>query len=514
MMSSFLKKTSWIVLALALAVGTSQAVLAADDTSDDSSAKSAASKKNNADAKLKKEIQKKIQQRLTKENQANSKLLQGLQACQGKYTVTMPQIGQVTGVAYSKRQDMRGGAQCVMEVYRSLEKETGKFHPCIGEPRFDPANMAAGIFNLDADVDVEHDNEYSVQDLTRMCAIMGVDGESGSSAGLKCAQHWYDTYDVIYKRPVRFWAGEAQTLEKIGKYACNLTKKETVEDGDTPDSLNVYAFCTTLAQEKAECMNGQVNNGSTTAAALQTCEVECYNSSMQYADLFHYSTEDEENGSISKEEREEAINEAMQECYTDSWTPSPSCLTAPELAPIMPETSNDIVTEKKKKLTAEEKKNGKKSKDLTQDIIGMMMITPNEETKTKGEKAYVNNANSVRENQNKIKVNAASRAIALGKRAVWLGITSGEEIEKLAKRLEYSDDFLTMFKGIAELQAQHLQKTSQNTALKAKLSELSSIDGIISGNLVTTNEEALQNAGTAGGSESGDEGDRRTGDGF
>jgi hypothetical protein len=56
-----------------------------------------------------------------------------------------------------------------------------------------------------------------------------------------------------------------------------------------------------------------------------------------------------------------------------------------------------------------------------------------------------------------------------------------------------------MLKDVAALQAQHLQKINEITALRAKLLELNSIESIISGGVATTDKAALSRGGAGGG---------------
>ena len=119
---------------------------------------------------------------------------------------------------------------------------------------------------------------------------------------------------------------------------------------------------------------------------------------------------------------------------------------------------------------------------IRKEIMNMMLVTP--EVGADGQsKKYLNNINSVRENQNKIKLNAATRSIALGKRSVALALESGEDIDSLRQEIESSNDMISLLKGIAKLQAQHLQKINQITALRSKLLELNSIDAIVAGDI-------------------------------
>ena len=90
----------------------------------------------------------------------------------------------------------------------------------------------------------------------------------------------------------------------------------------------------------------------------------------------------------------------------------------------------------------------------------MMLLTSDVGSDTQAKK-YINNINSVRENHNKMKLNAVTRSIALGKRAVALALKSGEDIDALREEIETNNDMIYLLKGIAKLQAQHLQKTNQ-----------------------------------------------------
>ena len=131
-----------------------------------------------------------------------------------------------------------------------------------------------------------------------------------------------------------------------------------------------------------------------------------------------------------------------------------------------------------------------------QEIIKIMKVTPDRITNASAE-VYQDNLNSVRENQNKIQVNAATRAIALGQRAVALSTQSGADIEKMRKDIEETDDMMQLLKNLARLQAQSLQKINEITALRAKMLELNSIENIVSGDVMTTDEDAIKAAGGA-----------------
>ena len=130
--------------------------------------------------------------------------------------------------------------------------------------------------------------------------------------------------------------------------------------------------------------------------------------------------------------------------------------------------------------------------DYTEGINDITLVDPSRKkgessSKSKKNLGYLNNEDSVIENRNKMRLNAASQAIALGQHAVSLAADAGEkDIEPMRKEIENRDDILRMLKGIAKLQAQHLQKTNAITAMRARLAELSAIDDIISGDIYTT----------------------------
>ena len=104
--------------------------------------------------------------------------------------------------------------------------------------------------------------------------------------------------------------------------------------------------------------------------------------------------------------------------------------------------------------------------------------------------AFQNNINATKANQNKMMLNAASRAIAMGQRAVALATKAGkDDIEEMGKVIEQSDDLMNMLRQIAELESQHLQKINQITSLRGKMVELDALNNIMSGNVYAKNGE-------------------------
>ena len=140
------------------------------------------------------------------------------------------------------------------------------------------------------------------------------------------------------------------------------------------------------------------------------------------------------------------------------------------------------------------------TEDLRQAIIKMMYVTTDAQPGTSEGKNYIDNVNSVRENQNKVKLNEATRSIALGRRAVALALESGQDVDERREAIEQNDEVIKMLKEIAKLQAQHLQKINEITALKAKILAMNSIDNIIAGGISTMDEKAKKNSAGSGGS--------------
>ena len=127
-----------------------------------------------------------------------------------------------------------------------------------------------------------------------------------------------------------------------------------------------------------------------------------------------------------------------------------------------------------------------------QGEIIKIMFASDDVNPDSAEKMYINNINSVRENQSKMKLNAVTRSIALGRRSVALALKSGEDIDSLREEIESSNDMINLLKGIAKLQAQHLQKINQITAIRSKFLELNSIDNIISGDIQYQEKDAAK----------------------
>ncbi len=132
------------------------------------------------------------------------------------------------------------------------------------------------------------------------------------------------------------------------------------------------------------------------------------------------------------------------------------------------------------------------TEDLRKDIVKMMYVVSDTEPGTSEQKKYIDNINSVRENQNKIKLNEITRSIALGRRAVALALESGKDVDERRAAIEKNDDVFKMLKEIAKLQAQNLQKINEITALRARLVAMNSIENIIAGGVRTVEDKAFK----------------------
>lgn len=131
---------------------------------------------------------------------------------------------------------------------------------------------------------------------------------------------------------------------------------------------------------------------------------------------------------------------------------------------------------------------GGTSAKIQEKINEIMLVTDKKDAEKEG-KEYLDNIHSVRENQHKIKLNAVTRSIALGRRAVALALKSGEDIDEMREEIEKNNDMLNLLKSVAKLQAQHLQKINQITALRSKLLEMNAIDIIITGDIQNMEED-------------------------
>jgi hypothetical protein len=315
-----------------------------------------------------------------------------------------------------------------------------------------------GMFNLDSVFGENMANGGIRGQDTKGCGMMGISGAArGEGLGLECCLKWAMSAN---EEGSDSGMGVAGAVSGIA-LCCAL-------------SPNYCLSALDIAKEKAGCLNGALAAGSQMDSAWKTCAVEC--GKKGYGELVH---------NIDGTYDPAQIENLMKECYNGAeknWQPSPTVLTASELAPIVPEEIKGV-------LSGDVNGSVGSSVEMVQDEIKNLMFASDLPKIDSQAKMYVDNINSVRENQAKMKLNAVTRAIALGQRSVALALNSGEDVDGMRSEIETSNDMINLLKGIAKLQAQHLQKINQITAIRSKLLELNSIDTIISGDIQYQGED-------------------------
>jgi hypothetical protein len=199
----------------------------------------------------------------------------------------------------------------------------------------------------------------------------------------------------------------------------------------------------------------------------------------QYGALKH-----NEDGEYNKEEVDGMVKTCAMEDV--DWAPSTTVPGPEAFIPAVPTNVGNILGGE----NGEGDGSGK-AHTLAATVRSITVVDPNRskgagDCKDGKSCSYLNNEDSAMENRNKLRLNAAAQGIVLGQQAVALATESGKDVDDLRKEIEYRDDVLRMLKGIAKLQAQHLQKTNAITAMRAKLVELSAIGNIASGSIYTT----------------------------
>ena len=132
--------------------------------------------------------------------------------------------------------------------------------------------------------------------------------------------------DNISKREKK---GELSGIEEDLKYCCSLAPE----------------MCKTKAEKAADCLNKEMGSGSSVDSSWKTCEVEC--GEKNYGDLVHIvgGKYDPSTG-VATDYDESKVDEMMKECYegkTFDWAPSPTVLTASEMAPVVPSVAKKYV---------------------------------------------------------------------------------------------------------------------------------------------------------------------------
>jgi len=227
------------------------------------------------------------------------------------------------------------------EVVDAMDQQADKTPPNGGGvPTKDYANIVTGMFNLDSVYQSYHANEGVRDEDSRACAIMGVSGmEKGVSSGKMCCEKWaqlqnskspstkdyndgkdsVDRNTIGYSTPLD--SVEGKSVSELVKMCCSLS----------PD------MCKTKAQEKAECLNGQMKNGSSMADGWKACEIEC---SKEYSELVYNENEEYNPDQIDTLKK---IDDMMNACYLGGWEPSTTVLTSSELSPVVPDVAKKYV---------------------------------------------------------------------------------------------------------------------------------------------------------------------------
>ena len=229
----------------------------------------------------------------------------------------------------------------VIDAMNQQAKKTSKTGP--GVPTEDFANITTGMFNLDSVYQSYHANEGVRDEDTRACAAMGVSGmKKGSSSGLECCKKWA----VLQNSKSPNTKEYNEKKESIDRNNVGVSTTLDSVEGKSVDKLIEMCcslspdMCKTKAQEKAECLDGQMKNGASKGDAWKTCDIEC---NKKYGELVY--NEDQK----YDEDRIDELVKEMNECYKDEWSPSTTVLTASELAPVVPSTLEETVQEYVKK---------------------------------------------------------------------------------------------------------------------------------------------------------------------
>ena len=181
-----------------------------------------------------------------------------------------------------------------------------------GFETLDPANV--GMFNLDSVFGADMANGGVRKQDTKSCSSMGLaDAQRGDNLGMACCLKWAMGNG---EEPADSGSGTVAKFAGALAICCAVA----------PD------YCLSwldIAQEKAACLNGNVAAGGTMEEAWKTCEIECGKTG--YGELVHNT-----DGKYDPKQ----VEDLMKSCYNkeeDKWQPSPTVLTASELAPVVPE---------------------------------------------------------------------------------------------------------------------------------------------------------------------------------
>ena len=237
------------------------------------------------------------------------------------------------------------------EVMQAIQQQADQV-PKEGEgvPTIDVANMITALFNLDSVFGTFHENEKIRDRDTKMCSIMGISaatdsfygnvssavmsqvktamgplgkGLDGSSPGFQCCLKWAAQHESQMVGSMT-----SMDLSGMGTNAANIGKKIAECCKLSPE------LCLSVGAQKAECVSGAVAGGSSLEDGLKTCQVEC--GKKGYGAMLH---------NPDSEYNEKNIDKLVKDCEKEKmkWEPSPTVLSASELAPVLPSTVADKV---------------------------------------------------------------------------------------------------------------------------------------------------------------------------
>lgn len=194
----------------------------------------------------------------------------------------------------------------VLTAIDKMKQEKGA-----GLPTADYANMTVGIFNLNSVFGV-YDKDLTIQTKdTRMCVIMGGDPK-------QCCEQWMSQSTgsrLFSKLP----------FDMSPQMACCLLDKN---------------MCLSVAQEKTGCLLQQQK--LSLEAGFKTCAVEC---KQDYVALSQQVLGTGANGMPVQQFDPNKVEELVKECYNSAAKAAdPTVLTSSELAPVVPEPVQQMLT--------------------------------------------------------------------------------------------------------------------------------------------------------------------------
>ena len=203
-----------------------------------------------------------------------------------------------------------------------------------GIPTVDIANIATGMFNLDSVFGTYHADEGVRDEDTRSCSAMGISavtpdgpyaalmkqaasaipGVDTDSPGFQCCLKWSAAQESKLLQSASGSGGiskSGSSLIQSMKKCCSLSPE----------------LCFGVHAEKTECVNNKLSSGSSLGDGLKACSVECGKDG--YGELKHMDGEKYD---------PKDVDELVKKCEKQktNWAPSPTVLTADELAPVVP----------------------------------------------------------------------------------------------------------------------------------------------------------------------------------